>query len=94
LPEFLPATLQHGAEDASGSLAGLARFLDARLQAGATDLYAEAQQVMDRLLLRALCHTENNLSQAARILGVCRATLRTKLNALALSIARSSFVGG
>ena len=62
-----------------------------RLRAGATDLHSEMQAVMDRvLLLNVLAFTSNNLTQAARILGISRVTLRSKLASLGITVERST----
>ena len=42
--------------------------------------------------LQVLRHTDNNLTQAARLLGISRVTLRNKLAALGIAIERSSSV--
>jgi two-component system nitrogen regulation response regulator GlnG len=56
-----------------------------RLRAGTSDLYAEWQALTDRhLLTTVLKHTNGNQTQAARLLGITRTTLRTKLAALGL----------
>jgi two-component system nitrogen regulation response regulator GlnG len=60
-------------------------FLEERLQAGSTDLYAEWQSLTERLLFeRVLRHTQGNFSKAAKILGIHRITLRTKVAALGI----------
>ena len=47
--------------------------------------------VMDRvLLLNVLAFTSNNLTQAARILGISRVTLRSKLASLGIAVERST----
>jgi two-component system nitrogen regulation response regulator GlnG len=70
---------------------GLAQFIQSRLEAGSTQLYAEVQALAERqLFLHVLRHTGNNLTQSARVLGIGRATLRTRLAALGLSVERST----
>jgi DNA-binding NtrC family response regulator len=67
-----------------------AAFVAARLAAGSESLYEEALAAMERdVLTRVLRHTGGNQLQAARILGVTRGTLRTKLRALGIVIERS-----
>jgi two-component system nitrogen regulation response regulator GlnG len=67
-------------------LAALTSFVKQRLFADSTSLYAEFQALTDRhLLTLVLEHTGGNLSQASRLLGITRATLRAKLHALGLS---------
>ncbi len=97
LPEFLPpphpgplprggeGRLRGGDSDAL-TLGDLDQFIQERLRAGSNDLYNEWQSVTERRLLAlVLSHTHHNLSQAARILGINRATLRAKLNAYGLA---------
>lgn len=58
-------------------------FADLRIEAGCDELYAEAINETDRKLLsRVLGYTGGNQAQAARILGITRASLRKKLRAL------------
>ena len=69
----------------------LDRYIQERLRAGPTDLHAEMHAVMDRvLLLNVLAFTGNNLTQAARILGISRVTLRSKLAVLGIVVERST----
>jgi two-component system, NtrC family, nitrogen regulation response regulator GlnG len=95
LPEFLPDTVRNrlagsGATD-SLDLSPLTPFIQQRLRADTTSLYAEYQAVTERHLLKlVLEHAGGNLSKAARILGITRATLRTKLQALGLSAEQSA----
>jgi two-component system nitrogen regulation response regulator GlnG len=68
----------------------LAAFIEARLQAGTEELYAEALRWMERLLVtRVLRHTGGNQLQAARILGITRGSLRTKIRDLGIRIDRT-----
>jgi len=87
LPEFLPPLLRRDDSQSDDSaLAGLTRFIQQRIQGQTCDLYAEYQAISDRLLLsEVIRHTRGNLSQAARLLGIARATLRTKLETLEIS---------
>jgi two-component system nitrogen regulation response regulator GlnG len=58
----------------------LTRFIGERLRAGTEDLYEEYAALTERhLLTQVLAHTGGNLTQAARVLGINRGTLRTKL---------------
>jgi two-component system, NtrC family, nitrogen regulation response regulator GlnG len=96
VPEFLPAAIRSGQEKKPATepappsaSADLAAFIRERLQSGSTDLHAETLALLERLLLtEVLRHTNGNLSQAARILGITRPTLRTKLVDAGLSIER------
>jgi two-component system, NtrC family, nitrogen regulation response regulator GlnG len=92
LAEFLPEGLRNRADaalqPASAALdqVALSNFVQQRLLAGSTSLYSEFQAVTDRhLLTHVFQHTGGNISQAARVLGITRATLRAKLQALGLS---------
>jgi DNA-binding NtrC family response regulator len=92
LPDFLP-TLGPGEPAPRGDLAGSPDWdalIDAHLETGSEDLYAAALQQMEKhLLTRVLNHTGGNQLQAARLLGITRGSLRTKIRALGLTIGRS-----
>jgi two-component system nitrogen regulation response regulator GlnG len=98
VPDFLPAALQKGAgsrrDGAASREAGeaplLGPFIDEQLRAGAEDLYAETLRRMEKLLLtRVLQHTGGNQLRAAKILGITRGSLRTKLRDLGLTVGRT-----
>jgi len=88
LPEFLPAAVrarnEAGASVPEGpNLSNISEFIHRQIAGGATDLYAECQSLLDRQLFAdVLKHTDGNLTQAAKILGITRATLRSKLASL------------
>jgi two-component system nitrogen regulation response regulator GlnG len=97
VPEFLPVTLQQepaparpapaaAALAATGlTPADLSRFVRERLEALKTDLYDEYTAITERHLFElVLKHTGGNLTQAAKVLGINRGTLRTKLEALGI----------
>jgi two-component system nitrogen regulation response regulator GlnG len=92
LPEFLPASVRRAENDTGDSgfdYGGLTAYVENQLAAGSTSLYADYQALADRhLLALVLRHTGGNLSRAAATLGITRATLRTKLAALGLSVER------
>jgi len=101
LAEFLPDPVRKGAASSatdappadSCDFPDLARYIQDRIHAGTTDLHAEMQAVMDRvLLLSVLAFTSNNLTQAARMLGISRATLRSRLSALGVTMERSTSI--
>ncbi len=100
LPEFLPAAVREWGRDGGAApeafdFGGLTAFVEDQLRAGSTTLYADYQALTDRhLLTLVLRHTGGNLSRAARALGITRTTLRTKLNALGISVERSSSTEG
>jgi two-component system nitrogen regulation response regulator GlnG len=92
LPEFLPAGVRSPAAEAEepGVGAELDRFVQDRIMAGSEDLYAECLALMERrLITRVLQHTGGNQVQAARILGITRGSLRTKIRSLNITIGRS-----
>lgn len=93
LPEFLPAAVRTPAafrEDDAVNGGELDRFIQERLARGASDLYAECLALMERkLLTRVLQQTNGNQVQAARILGITRGSLRTKIRALGITIGRT-----
>jgi two-component system nitrogen regulation response regulator GlnG len=99
LPDFLPPALAEPAEAAPApgtpdgvapADADLAGFIDARLRDGSEDLYAESLRRLERLLLtRVLRHTGGNQLQAAKILGITRGSLRTKVRELGIRIDRT-----
>jgi two-component system nitrogen regulation response regulator GlnG len=65
----------------------LARFVDQRMSAGTSDLYAESLEWMERYLLSRVLQTHNgNQSKAAEQLGITRGSLRHKLTTLGISI--------
>ena len=62
---------------------------------GPQDLYAESLSVMERsLLTRVLRHTGGNQVQAAKLLGITRGSLRTKIRTLGITIERSVWSAG
>ena len=70
--------------------APLESFIRQRLQAGSNDLYEETLRRVEQFLLPlVLQSTGGNKVQAARILGITRMTLRTKLREIGLSDSKS-----
>jgi DNA-binding NtrC family response regulator len=97
LSEFLPE-LPHAPDriESRGGLAPCDRNLDLktfvrdRLAAGTTSLLQETQQWMEEIVLPlVLEHTQGNRRQAARILGIARQTLRSKLREMGVTIQSS-----
>jgi two-component system nitrogen regulation response regulator GlnG len=93
IPEFIPERIRVPEEeiadspisDTSGT--DLRQFVDERLAAGSKDLYAEALEFMERYVVtRVLRVCEGNQSKAARMLGITRGCLRSKVRALKVSI--------
>lgn len=66
------------------------RFVSERIASNTVHLYEESQERMEReVLVRVLRHTNGNQVQAARILGITRGSLRTKIRSLGITIGRS-----
>jgi two-component system nitrogen regulation response regulator GlnG len=93
LADFLPPTVRGEAPPEAGPRSAALdwdEFLDERLRAGSRDLYAEALALMERsLITRVLQHTRGNQLQAAKLLGITRGSLRTKVRTLGITIERS-----
>lgn len=93
LDSFLPPAVRGEAPPEAGPRSAAIdwdEFLDERLRAGSRDLYAEALALMERsLVTRVLRHTRGNQLQAAKILGITRGSLRTKIRTLGITIERS-----
>jgi two-component system nitrogen regulation response regulator GlnG len=92
LPAFLPPTIRqsHNRGDESGPPGDLTGFIDERIRAGTTELYAESLEHMERwLLTRILSETHGNQSTAAKILGITRGSLRNKLRAHGIKIGQT-----
>jgi DNA-binding NtrC family response regulator len=91
IPDFLPPLTGGERRDKTAPTAGdWDQFITERLRASSQDLYAEALAQMERqLLTRVLQQTGGNQLQAAKILGITRGSLRTKIRALGIVIERS-----
>lgn len=84
IPDFLPGYLRKDAAATQAKSETVATewdgFIRKRLQESSTDLYAESLLIMERKLLKdVLQATGGNQVQAARILGISRNRLRSKL---------------
>lgn len=93
IPDFLPEKVREpeaaeAEEDVAESPAtDMQQFVDERLKLGTQDLYAESLEFMERYVVtRVLSLCGGNQSKAARILGITRGCLRTKVRALGVSI--------
>jgi len=93
VPDFLPALVRDegtsrpgSAQPSPAAISRFDQFIQERLQAGSKDLYAEVQALVVRqLITQVLRHTGNRLSQTARILGINRSTLRSKMGSLGIT---------
>ena len=93
IPDFLPAYIRSSPafsverSDGSFNLAKWDDFIANRLREGSENLYEEATLMTDQhLLMLVMRHTQGNQLQAAKILGISRATLRNKLRALKINL--------
>ncbi|HUY31352.1 MAG TPA: sigma-54 dependent transcriptional regulator [Pirellulales bacterium] len=96
VPEFLPASVRDGATTArllrsqeGGGLASLEQFVQKSLREGSSGLYDAALNRLEKYLLtNVLAHTSGNQSEAAKILGITRGSLRNKIRGAQITITR------
>ena len=70
-------------------------FVEERLRGDTSNLLAESTEIMERFLLITVMRvTDGNQSTAAKILGISRGSLRTKLRALGIAISNNRIVSG
>jgi two-component system nitrogen regulation response regulator GlnG len=90
LPAFLPelqTEVTGRAQEPAGELPDLDGRIREQLAREADDIYVETHRLVDRLLLvRALEQSGGNQREAARLLGISRQTMRTKLRSLGLTV--------
>jgi two-component system nitrogen regulation response regulator GlnG len=101
IPDFIPdrirypeleaatavATEGSGGGGGGGGDTDLRHFVDERLDADSTNLYAETLEFMERYVVtHVLRLCDGNQSKAARILGITRGCLRNKVRTLGVSI--------
>jgi DNA-binding NtrC family response regulator len=98
VPEFLPPEVRgesrtsSAADDDEDGLppSNLRHFINRRLQADSSDLYAETVEMMERYLFtRVLQETEGNQSRAAEILGITRGKVRDRIAAFNISLGKN-----
>jgi DNA-binding NtrC family response regulator len=101
LPEFLPDFVRReNAEESPGeasdeSASNLKGWVDSRLRNQSHDMYREILQLTERYLLTMVLRaTGGNQSQAAKLLGITRGSLRSKIRALGISLGASVTVNG
>ncbi len=69
------------------------RFIKKRLQEASTNLYAEALEVMEKLLLtQVLQHTEGNQTRASEILGITRGKIRDRIQSFGIKFDKNVHV--
>jgi DNA-binding NtrC family response regulator len=94
LPDFLPDHVHLGTRGTTASVStenappsDLRPFIDECLRRASEDMYASSVELMERYLLtRVLRHAQGNQSQAARMLGITRGSLRNKMRALRIQV--------
>jgi two-component system nitrogen regulation response regulator GlnG len=93
MADFLPTHVRQGEVPSAAPVSAVFdwdEFVNGRILAGTENLYAESLERMEReVIVRVLKHTDGNQLQAARILGITRGSLRNKIRALGVTIARS-----
>lgn len=97
VPSFLPPELtgrdanptarSQGHDSEAGVPSDMAPFVDERLRAKSSDLYAEALEHMERYLItRVLQFAEGNQTKAAQILGITRGKIRDRVRLFGISL--------
>jgi DNA-binding NtrC family response regulator len=94
VPDFLPREIREGPRDRrvesdadQAYPSDLRAFISRRMQRASDNLYAETLEMMERYLLTSVLQaTEGNQSQAAKMLGITRGSLRNKIRTLGISI--------
>ena len=94
LPSFLPDSITQSARfelpAPAGKSSDIGDHLRLRLLSGSTNVYDEMHLFLDRHIIAAVLeHTQGNQVQAARVLGIARQTLRTKLRELNIQVVRA-----
>ncbi|MCG6156412.1 sigma-54-dependent transcriptional regulator [Rubinisphaera margarita] len=102
VPDSIPAEVRHGrrsqvspqkSKDDSGIDIG--SFINSRLKANSTDLYAETLEIMEKLLLtRVLQHTGGNQTRASEILGITRGKIRDRIQTFGIRFDSNVLVEG
>ena len=96
VPDFLPDAVRTGFVRATPSPSNnhrpgsdLQPFVEERIRAGSTNLYAESLEAMERYLIsRVLQETAGNQSKAAKILGITRGKIRDRVAAFNVMLNR------
>lgn len=99
VPEFLPAEVRGpvaaggGDSDTSPAPANgfdIRGYIEQRLRADTSNLYAEAVEAMERFLFtRVLQETDGNQTRAAEILGITRGKVRDRIASFNISVGKS-----
>ena len=101
IPDFLPDRVRHPEAETSAATVtetdrtDLRQFVDQRIDSGSSNVYAETLEFMERYVVtQVLRICEGNQSKAARMLGITRGCLRSKVRALGVSIGTQVQVAG
>ena len=93
MPAFVPAFVRNpttssvAGSESSENQQSWESFIHEQLDVGTDDLYCQWQAITDRFLLtKVMLHARGNLSKAARVLGINRRTLRSRLASLRIEI--------
>ena len=94
LPEFLPVSVRDKRTDSpeTPTAAGFDwdDFVQTRLREGSQNVYGEALERMERAVItRVLQEVDGNQLRAARLLGIARNSLRTKMKTLGIVVGRT-----
>ncbi len=94
-PDCLPAHVRAGSgpatpvSEAEGQALDVTQLVRALLKEGKADLYAKVISAVDRVVLEeALRHERGNQVRASEVLGISRNTLRAKIRAARLEVAK------
>jgi len=90
LPEFLGVAKSPSAATTTGGAFDWDAFVAGQIASGSENIHAASVERMEReVLLRVLRHTGGNQLQAAKLLGITRGSLRTKIRAWGITIGRN-----
>lgn len=91
--DFLPQEIRgdfKAKETSGGESADFKAFVRRRLDAGTSNLYAEAVEMMERqLMAQVMQETDGNQSRAAEILGITRGKVRDRIQMFGINIHKS-----
>ncbi|MFN8854886.1 MAG: sigma-54-dependent transcriptional regulator [Planctomycetaceae bacterium] len=90
-PEILAGTTSHPVPVLADQMSQVwERFVNDRIAEGSENIYAEAVEQMEREIIpRILKHTGGNQLQSARLLGIARNSLRSRIRTLRIQIGRT-----
>lgn len=87
IPHAIPQTHTQASGMSELPSSDIGQLIEARLEAGSTNLYAEALEMMEKYLLtRVLQASQANQSKAAEILGITRGKVRDRIAAFGINL--------